>query len=207
MSDALDYLMKVRPDAMKSYFGFLREAGSGLDARTRSIISIITKVDAQTERGFRQYLSRGLREGVTPAEVIDAMLLAFPTLGLTKILWAVDILLQMDLPEFQPDRLGKAPCWHVIAPLAEFGDGCAFRDCGERGVFVYREGDRLRVFDNHCPHQRTPIPEAALSGTTLTCPKHEWKFNVRDGGCIGKGNRPLRQLKHRIEEGNLLVFW
>ena len=106
MSEALDYLMKVRPDAMKSYFGFLRAAGEGLDARTRSIISIITKVDAQTERGFRQYLSRGLREGVTPAEIIDAMLLAFPTLGLTKILWAIDILLEMDLPEFAPDRLG-----------------------------------------------------------------------------------------------------
>jgi alkylhydroperoxidase/carboxymuconolactone decarboxylase family protein YurZ len=79
--------------------------GKHLDPKTRNLISVITKVDAQTERGFRQYLGRALREGCTPMEVLDALLMAFPTLGLAKIVWAVDIILDMDVDA----RRGLAP--------------------------------------------------------------------------------------------------
>ena len=80
MSDALNYLVAARPDAIGPYFKFLKEAGKNLDTRTRDLISVITKVDAQTEGGFRQYLSRALHNGASPNEVIDALLMAFPTL-------------------------------------------------------------------------------------------------------------------------------
>ena len=101
MSDALNYLVKARPEAMTHYFKFLKDCGKHLDPKTRDLISVITKVHAQTERGFRQYLKRALRDGCTPAEVLDALLMAFPALGLAKIIWAVDIILAMDLPGFQ----------------------------------------------------------------------------------------------------------
>ena len=81
MSDALNYLVKVRPDAIGPYLAFLKEAGRHLDPKTRNLISVITKVHAQTERGFRQYLGRALRNGCTPAEVLDALLMAFPPWG------------------------------------------------------------------------------------------------------------------------------
>ena len=96
MSDALNYLLKARPDALSHYFAFLKDAGKHLDPKTRNLISVITKVDSQTERGFKQYLGRALREGCTPMEVLDALLMAFPTLGLAKIVWAVDIILALD---------------------------------------------------------------------------------------------------------------
>ena len=73
MSDALNYLIAARPDAIVPYFKFLKEAGKNLDIRTRDLISVITKVDAQTEAGFRQYLSRALRNGASPNEVLDAL--------------------------------------------------------------------------------------------------------------------------------------
>ena len=101
MSDALNYLLKARPDALGHYFAFLKDAGKHLDPKTRNLISVITKVHAQTDRGLRQYLRRALREGCTPVEVIDALLMAFPALGLAKIIWAVDVILDMKLPEFQ----------------------------------------------------------------------------------------------------------
>ena len=97
MSDALAYLVKARPDAVGHYFQFLKECGKHLDPKTRDLISVITKVHAQTERGFKQYLNRALRDGCTPMEVLDALLMAFPALGLAKIVWAVDIILAMEL--------------------------------------------------------------------------------------------------------------
>ena len=105
MSDALKYLMQVRAEAMHDYFSFLKKSGSHLDEKTRAIISVITKVDKQTESGLRQYLKRALNAGVSANEIIDALFVAFPSLGLSKIVWATEIILQMGLPEFEVDAL------------------------------------------------------------------------------------------------------
>ena len=71
MSDALNYLIAARPDAVLPYFKMLKEAGKHLDTRTRDLISVITKVDVQTDAGFRQYLTRALRNGASANEVLD----------------------------------------------------------------------------------------------------------------------------------------
>ena len=208
MSDALDYLLKVRPEAMQAYFDFVRASGRHLDGKTRAIISVITKVDNQTEAGFRQYLNRALRAGVTADELLDALLAAFPTLGLSKIIWALDILLDMDIPEFRPENLGAEMSWHEIAGVDELGNTAAthLRRDG-RDVFAYRDDDDVRIYDSRCPHQATHIPGTALEGCLLTCPRHKWKFDLQSGDCIEHGDRPLRRFEHRIENGRVLARW
>lgn len=208
MSDSLNYLLKARPEAMRDYFGFLKKAGEHLDPRTRDLISVVTKVAVQTDKGFRQYLVRALRNGATPNEVLDALLMAFPVLGLAKIVWAVDILLEMDIPEFRPENLFAEPEWHDVAPLDAIPDGEPVRfDAGDRHVFVYRSGDDFRVYDSRCPHQVTDIPHLAVDGLRLTCPKHEWQFDLASGDCIAKGNRPLRRFEHRVADDRLEALW
>jgi nitrite reductase/ring-hydroxylating ferredoxin subunit/alkylhydroperoxidase/carboxymuconolactone decarboxylase family protein YurZ len=209
MSDALNYLLKARPETMGHYFKFLKETGTHLDPKTRNLISVITKVHAQTERGFRQYLGRALREGCTPMEVLDALLMAFPALGLAKIIWAVDIILDMNIPGFAPEALkGEPPSWHDVMAEADLPDGEVVRlECEGRGLFVYRDKKTWQVYDSRCPHQTTDIPHLALKGTTLTCPKHEWAFDIKSGDCIKKGNSPLKRFESNIAEGRLLAFW
>jgi nitrite reductase/ring-hydroxylating ferredoxin subunit/alkylhydroperoxidase/carboxymuconolactone decarboxylase family protein YurZ len=209
MSDALNYLTKARPEAMKAYFTFLKESGKHLDPKTRSLISVITKIDSQTERGLRQYLPRALRDGASPHEILDAILMAFPTLGLAKIVWAIDILMEMDIPEFRMDLLDAEPGWHDLIDWDEIGDGeiTYVEDCDGRSVFIYRSGNDCRVYDSRCPHQVTDIPHLALSGTQLTCPKHQWAFDVSSGECVAKGSRPLKLFDSKIEQGRLLAFW
>lgn len=206
MSDALDYLLQARPEAMRAYFAFLREAGKGLDPKTRALISVITKVDKQTESGFRQYLKRALRAGATAGEVLDALLMAFPTLGLTKILWAVNQLQAMDLPEFRLQQLA-ADEWIDVAATTDLpAAGATLRvEAGGRALFIHAGAGGLRIFDALCPHQSTDIPQAGVVGATLTCPKHGWRFDLETGRCTAVGDKPLRQLRHRIEDGRLLV--
>src|SRR5210317_582906 len=122
MSEALSYLIKARPEAMTAYFTFLKDTGKHLDPKTRSLISVITKIDSQTERGLRQYLPRALRDGASPYGVLDAILMAFPTLGPAKISWAIDILLDMDIPEFRLDLLDAEPAWHELIEVADVAD-------------------------------------------------------------------------------------
>jgi nitrite reductase/ring-hydroxylating ferredoxin subunit/alkylhydroperoxidase/carboxymuconolactone decarboxylase family protein YurZ len=208
MSDALNYLVKARPDAVGHYFKFLKECGKHLDPKTRDLISVISKVHSQTERGFRQYLGRALREGCTPMEVLDALLMAFPMLGLAKIVWAVDIILAMDLPEFQPAALGAEGSWHDLMGADELAPGETRRvESDGRGLFVHRTDDDWRVYDSRCPHQTTNIPHLALQGCTLTCPKHEWAFDIRSGECIAKGTSPLKRWDSKVEGGRLLARW
>jgi nitrite reductase/ring-hydroxylating ferredoxin subunit/alkylhydroperoxidase/carboxymuconolactone decarboxylase family protein YurZ len=208
MSDALNYLVKARPEAMGHYFSFLKDCGKHLDPKTRDLISVITKVHAQTERGFRQYLGRALRDGCTPAEVLDALLMAFPALGLAKIVWAVDIILEMDLPEFQPAAMGAEGQWHDVMATTDLApEGLTRVDCDGRGLFVHHADDGWKVFDSRCPHQTTNIPHLALQGSTLTCPKHGWVFDVRSGQCTEKGDSPLKRWESKVVDGRLLARW
>jgi len=209
MSDALNYLVQARPETMGHYFKFLKETGKHLDPKTRNLISVITKVHAQTERGFRQYLSRALREGCTPMEVLDALLMAFPALGLAKIVWATDIILAMNIPGFELAALrGEPPKWRDVMAAADVPDGEVARvQCEGRGLFIYREKKSYQVYDSRCPHQSTDIPHLALKGSTLTCPKHEWAFDVKSGDCIKKGNTPLTRIESKVLKGRLMARW
>ena len=227
MSDALNYLLAARPEAMTHYFAFLKDAGKHLDPKTRNLISVITKVDAQTEPGFKQYLKRALRDGCSPVEVIDALLMAFPTLGLTKIIWATNIILNMNLPGFDVDAMKaqlagdpvkaesdastdetNVAVWRDVLTTAALADGQTTRvDSHGRGLFISREGDTFAVFDSHCSHQRTDIPLSALDDCTLTCPKHQWTFDVKTGTCLKAGGAPLQQLPAKVEGGRVMVQW
>ena len=230
MSDALNYLLAARPEAMTHYFAFLKDAGKHLDPKTRNLISVITKVDAQTEPGFKQYLKRALRDGCSPVEVIDALLMAFPTLGLTKIIWATNIILSMNLPGFDVDAMRKQlagkpakaasaesastesdaaeGAWHDVMTTAALADGQTTRvDSHGRGLFITRDGDTFAVFDSHCSHQRTDIPLSALDDCTLTCPKHQWTFDVKTGVCLKPGGSPLQQYPAKVMGGRVMVQW
>lgn len=192
---------------MGHYLKFLKDCGTRLDPRTRNLISVITKVHAQTERGLRQYLTRALREGCTAEEVLDALFMAFPALGLAKIVWAVDVILKMDLPQFALEPAGEAQ-WHDIVPAQGFRSGLTRRvERDGRAVFVHRTGDEWRVYDTRCPHQSTDIPQLALKGNRLTCPKHDWQFDIRTGACTAHGNEPLRQWPSRVQAGVLQALW
>ena len=52
MSDALNYLLKVRPETLGHYFAFLKDCGKHLDPKTRNLISVITKVMRRPSGAF-----------------------------------------------------------------------------------------------------------------------------------------------------------
>ena len=175
---------------------------------------------SQTDRGLRQYLKRALREGCTAVEIIDALLMAFPALGLAKIIWAVDIILTMNLPEFQDPAIaplvasvapspGPSPgTWHDVMASTTALDGATLRtECDGRGLFIYRNKRKIQVYDSRCPHQGTDMPELAIQGNTLTCPQHQWEFDTASGDCIKKGNSPLSRIESKVVKGRLLAFW
>ena len=128
---------------------------------------------------------RARQDGCTPREILDAILHAFPALGLTKIVWAIDILLSMDIPEFRPEYLDATAGWHELLPTDKIPDGkVTYAAADGRNLFIYRANGETRVYDSRCPHQVTNIPHLALEGSRLTCPKHQWAFDIKTGKCV-----------------------
>jgi len=211
MSKALDYLLQARPDAMQAYFAFLKKAGEHLDPKTAALISVITKVHAKTANGVRQYLPRALKAGASADEVIDALLMAMPALGFSKIVWAIDVIIEMNLPEFSHVGKGaeaarEAEVWHEVAPLNALKEGDAkyIQAGARRGILVLHSG-QVVAYDAHCPHKGNLIPESGLAGSEAVCPFHEWRFDLKTGSCTAGGNKPLAVLPARIENGIVLV--
>jgi nitrite reductase/ring-hydroxylating ferredoxin subunit len=115
----------------------------------------------------------------------------------------------MDIPEFKLELLDAEPQWHDLIDWDDVTEGVItyVGDIDGRSVFIYRSADDCRVYDSRCPHQVTNIPHLALSGLQLTCPEHQWVFDVSTGECVAKGTRPLSQLTSRLTEGRLQVHW
>ncbi|MCZ6794302.1 MAG: nitrite reductase small subunit NirD [Planctomycetota bacterium] len=117
-SRGLAYLQRVRPEAVEHLLKFFRESARHLDSKTRFLISVVTKVISHSSRGIEQYVRRALEEGASPDEVIDAVLCAYPCAGLTRVVDAIDVILDMKLPGFDEASLRRD------APAGESaGDG------------------------------------------------------------------------------------
>lgn len=208
MSKALDYLLKARPEAMEAYFSFLKKAGTHLDPKTAALISVITKVHAKTANGVRQYLPRALKAGASADEVIDALLFAMPALGFSKIVWAMDVILEMNLPEFNRviGQLGGDRTWIELGEVSAFKNQPAFFvKKGAVACYVRVEGPEVIGYDAHCPHKGNLIPDSGRDGLNLACPFHEWKFDLASGKCMHGGNTPLKRLEAKVEGGKVWV--
>ncbi len=207
MSKALDYLIKARPEAMGAYFTFLKQAGSHLDKKTAALISVITKVHAKTANGLRQYLPRALKEGASADEIIDALLFAMPALGFSKIVWAMDIILEMNLPEFaHVDAAQKESAWRELgdaSPLKE--NEPHFLKSGTEAYYAVSTSGGVMVYSAECPHQKNVIPVTGAYGMTLTCPFHDWKFDLKNGQCISGGPKPLKKFEAKLENGKIWI--
>lgn len=206
MSKALKYLSEARPEAMSAYFAFLKNNGSSLDEKTRALISIITKVANQTESGLLQYTKKALQGGVSQEEVLDALMMAFPALGLTKILWAIDILLEENVIN-ETDGTSAKENWREIGKLDDFLDGqTSVKDVAGNPVFITRDSPAVRVFDARCPHHDSNLSHTAIRAGEVECPLHGWRFDVSTGQCV-RGGRDLRERKVKIEDGVISALW
>jgi nitrite reductase [NAD(P)H] small subunit len=94
----------------------------------------------------------------------------------------------------------------VLGPLSEIpiGEGRTFAVAGERvAVFRTRSGQLFAV-QAECPHKGGPLADGLLGGTTLICPLHSWKFDLRSGEAL-MGDCGLRTYDVRVDEAGQIV--
>jgi nitrite reductase/ring-hydroxylating ferredoxin subunit len=192
---------------MDAYFSFLRANGASLDPKTRALISIITKVANQTESGLKQYALKALRDGVSTDEVLDAILMAFPALGLSKTVWAVDVLIECGVLGSDIKDAADGKSWHDIRDLSNSPQGITVSESDGRYVFAVCRDDQWHVFDARCPHSGTSLAFCPITRSTIECPSHGWTFDLNTGTCTRYGTKNLVEFESRISGQQLQAYW
>jgi nitrite reductase/ring-hydroxylating ferredoxin subunit len=72
-------------------------------------------------------------------------------------------------------------------------------------VIVVRIDGTIYAMSGRCPHMGCPLFMGSLTGAILTCPCHNWRFDVRTGYFLDapEVRTPLYQI--RSDEGKLYV--
>jgi 3-phenylpropionate/trans-cinnamate dioxygenase ferredoxin subunit len=76
---------------------------------------------------------------------------------------------------------------------------------GEIKVAVFNIEGNLYAIDDRCPHRGASLGEGSMDGVVLTCPLHEWEFDIRTGQCVGKPGNELKRFEVFVTGDSLLL--
>lgn len=83
------------------------------------------------------------------------------------------------------------------ARLVKTAQGC---------VAVFRTADdRVFALDDRCPHKGGPLSEGIVHGTSVTCPLHNWVFDMSSGAAQGADEGRVRTHPLRLRQGRILL--
>ena len=73
-------------------------------------------------------------------------------------------------------------------------------------VAVFRTGaDEVFALDDRCPHKGGPLSEGIVHGASVTCPLHNWVFDLNTGEARGADEGIVRTHPCRVEDGRVLI--
>jgi nitrite reductase (NADH) small subunit len=78
-------------------------------------------------------------------------------------------------------------------------------EIGGKAIAVFNCNGTFLAMDDTCPHQGGPLGEGELAGTVVTCPWHEWRFDVRTGVNTEDATCAVRTYPVKLEGGDVLV--
>ncbi|TNH40497.1 nitrite reductase small subunit NirD [Paracoccus haeundaensis] len=71
-------------------------------------------------------------------------------------------------------------------------------------VAVFRTADdRVFALDDRCPHKGGPLSEGIVHGTQVTCPLHNWVFDMATGQAQGADRGQVVTHPVRVEGGRI----
>jgi len=75
----------------------------------------------------------------------------------------------------------------------------------EFAVFRLTDPDRVIVVDNACPHASGNLSGGAVEGGVVTCPWHQWRFDLDRGVCVHSEHARLNKYASVVKDGMVCV--
>ena len=71
-------------------------------------------------------------------------------------------------------------------------------------VAIFRTADdRVFALDDRCPHKGGPLSEGIVHGTSVTCPLHNWEFDMATGQAQGADSGHVATHPVRVQAGRI----
>ncbi len=73
-------------------------------------------------------------------------------------------------------------------------------------VAVFRTvDDRVFAIDDICPHKKGPLSEGIVHGTSVTCPLHNWVFDLKTGLAQGADEGQVATYEIKVQNGRIHI--
>ena len=104
----------------------------------------------------------------------------------------------------------------MMAQTTEWLDIAALTDIPRQGARLVRTAsgcvaifrthdDRVFALDDRCPHKGGPLSEGIVSGHSITCPLHNWVFDLSTGQAQGADEGEVRTYAVNVVEGRIFI--
>ena len=97
--------------------------------------------------------------------------------------------------------------WIEIAHLEDIpklGARVIKTDTMDVAVFRTRD-DQVFAVKDACPHRQGPLSQGIVSGTTVTCPLHNWKIDLASGEALGPDEGCTNTYSAKVENGKVFL--
>ncbi|MBF0381047.1 MAG: nitrite reductase small subunit NirD [Magnetococcales bacterium] len=73
-------------------------------------------------------------------------------------------------------------------------------------IAIFRTvSDSIYALNNKCPHKGGPISEGIVHGEQITCPLHNWTFDLATGEATGADKGATGHYPIKIEDGEIYL--
>ncbi|WP_380053774.1 nitrite reductase small subunit NirD [Falsihalocynthiibacter sp. SS001] len=73
-------------------------------------------------------------------------------------------------------------------------------------VAVFRTAeDEVFAMDDTCPHKKGPLSEGIVHGSSVTCPLHNWVFDMNTGEAQGADEGQVATYSVQVQEGRIML--
>jgi nitrite reductase/ring-hydroxylating ferredoxin subunit len=75
----------------------------------------------------------------------------------------------------------------------------------EFAVFLLEDPERVVAIDNACPHASGNLSGGSVTDGRVTCPWHEWQFDLATGVCTHSDRARVRRYSAEVRDGMVWV--
>lgn len=73
-------------------------------------------------------------------------------------------------------------------------------------VAIFRtDDDRVYAIDDTCPHKQGPLSEGIVHGASVTCPLHNWVFDLETGMAQGEDVGQVATFDIQVLNGRIML--
>jgi nitrite reductase/ring-hydroxylating ferredoxin subunit len=99
-----------------------------------------------------------------------------------------------------------AESWIKVAEEDALTDGLALPVYPRGlGVLLVKAGGTVYAIANRCAHMACPLEGGACEAFLITCPCHDWRFDVRTGAFVDAPEIAIPTYPVRVTDGEVFV--